>query len=192
LPIIAGLEGMAIYTIAIIAMHLVLWFYSSTGQRLLIFGNLIVSLLCGGVVWIYILIDLGYLSSQNISGIPSTTTLIVFGSFAFFSNFIREIVKDAEDAPGDSTQRYNSLILVYGPDRTILIIRILLVSLVCFISYIGILAYNHVNLYVLFFIFSALLLLIFVIRRVNQLAWASASTHLKFVMLLGLMSLIVL
>lgn len=86
-----------------------LWFYSSSYKTIPLLGNLIISILVALVPLLVVLFEM-ILFAQNfknellagkINYMPVFYYVLGFGIFAFWINFIREIVKDMEDIPGD-------------------------------------------------------------------------------------------
>ncbi|MCD6366231.1 MAG: geranylgeranylglycerol-phosphate geranylgeranyltransferase [Bacteroidales bacterium] len=86
-----------------------LWFYSSSYKAIPLLGNFIISTLIAMVPLLVITFEM-ILFSQNfktelaagdINYLPVIYFVLGFGIFAFWMNFIREIVKDIEDIPGD-------------------------------------------------------------------------------------------
>ena len=86
-----------------------LWFYSSSYKAIPLLGNFIISILVALVPLLVITFEM-ILFSQNfktelaagdINYLPVIYFVLGFGIFAFWINFIREIVKDIEDIPGD-------------------------------------------------------------------------------------------
>ncbi len=86
-----------------------LWFYSSSYKAIPLLGNFIISGLVALVPVLVVIFEM-ILFSQNyktelaagdINYLPILYFVLGFGIFAFWINFIREIVKDIEDIPGD-------------------------------------------------------------------------------------------
>jgi len=99
----------------------VLWLYSAKYKRMLLWGNLIVSLLSGFViliVWLFEFFWLRLTPELFSSVLPEirwvTKAFLGYGLFAFLVSFFREIIKDIEDAKGDETFGCSTLPLVVG------------------------------------------------------------------------------
>ena len=88
----------------------VLWFYSTHFKRAYLSGNLLISLLAALVILIiplYEIIPNPYTNSENAFYI-----ICGYAIFAFITTFIREIIKDFEDASGDKKMGYTTFAIV--------------------------------------------------------------------------------
>lgn len=87
-----------------------LWFYSTHFKRAYLSGNLLISLLAALVILIvplYEIIPKPMANSENAFYI-----ICGYAIFAFFTTFIREIVKDFEDTDGDRKMGYTTFAIV--------------------------------------------------------------------------------
>lgn len=94
-----------------------LWYYSTHFKRKLWIGNIIIASLVALVCWIGIAFEWYALAVGSFGTKVSKAMLInglVFTGFAFLVNWIREIVKDAEDISGDLVLKANTIPLKYG------------------------------------------------------------------------------
>ncbi len=113
----------AVYLIVI----LLFWFYSTYFKQTWYKGNFIVSLLAFMVPFQIILFEYAWLiKSQNhsISQLYHNTEtykifilVAIYSSFAFITNFIREILKDFKDIIGDARYSRKTLPIVWGPEK---------------------------------------------------------------------------
>lgn len=85
---------------------LFLFFYSYQVKKIPLIGNILVAFLTA-LAFIY-----GGIAVNNIS------SAVIPASFAFLINLIREIIKDMEDAEGDSQQGINTFPVEYGLKKT--------------------------------------------------------------------------
>lgn len=100
----------------------ILWFYSTTYKRQFLIGNLIVSLMTGAVPFLVVLFEAPllvetyreYLLGNRLSLAPLYYWVGGFSIFAFFTNLIREIIKDTEDFEGDAAYGMNTLPVQWG------------------------------------------------------------------------------
>lgn len=118
-----------------------LWFYSAKYKSLLVWGNLIVSILSAFVVLIVWLFEFFTLStdpdkfSSVVGDFPWVTRLfLVYALFSFLLTLFREIIKDVEDWKGDETYGCRTLPLVIGLQRTKWIISILIIITMIFLG----------------------------------------------------------
>jgi 4-hydroxybenzoate polyprenyltransferase len=172
-----------------------LYMYASHLKSKLLIGNLIISLLIALVLLIVVLFDL----FPTIVVAPSETQLIAthiilhYALFAFYINFIREIVKDLQDIKGDKNGERNTLAIAIGRTRTIITVFSLGV-----IAIVAILLYMYIYLYasqimVLYFLVAIIApLILFVVKAWNASTnkdYAFLSLLLKIIMLLGVLSI---
>jgi 4-hydroxybenzoate polyprenyltransferase len=177
---------------------IVLWHYSYKYKRIPLLGNILVSFLAAFSVIFISLFEILHLQSTGQSQIIRQLLLLASSSagFAFFFNFIRELIKTMESAHGDSRARYNTLAVKIGVKKTkyftLLIIALLIVSLCIAAFY----CYKR-NIQSLFYyiIFAMILPLFFLfyktytIRNSKNCHWASNLS--KIITILALLSLLV-
>ncbi len=102
----------------VIIVNATLYFYSVRLKHIPLLGNFIVSLLTFSAL-IY-----GAMIAGNVyAG-------IIPGVFAFFTNFIREIIKDIEDVKGDEANNINTFPNLYGINKSIILIHIITINLI--------------------------------------------------------------
>jgi len=184
-----------IYPVAI----LLLYIYSKYLKSTVIWGNVFVSLFVSFVAGIVLFAERdGFLALKNINFEKYNLILQLFISyltFAFFSNFIREIVKDCEDIEGDKIQNIKTIATSWGIQKTKSLAMVLTVFFFIGISiwslYSGITQDFRLKMFILLFISAPLLM---VLQRLNLAQTSSdfqkISTFLKYIMLSGLVSII--
>ena len=87
-----------------------LWFYSNSYKAIMFVGNLLVAVLAGMVPLLVVMFEMikfnenyhDLLTAGKVNYMPIFYFVAGFASFAFFSTFIREIVKDIEDIDEDN------------------------------------------------------------------------------------------
>lgn len=181
-----------------------LWFYSTNYKRQFFIGNFIVSLLIGVVPMIVILFELPLLNREYGEIMLKAGAnfnyvfywIAGFSFFAFFINFIREIVKDAEDFEGDSAYGMNTFPVQLGMPFTRILIIFLITALLVLLAFV---LFNYIllsgekfdiisGLYFLLTIFIPLLFVIFQIAIAkNKRDYHLSSQILKLVMLFGVL-----
>ncbi|MFW5821439.1 MAG: geranylgeranylglycerol-phosphate geranylgeranyltransferase [Bacteroidota bacterium] len=181
-----------------------LWFYSTNYKRQFFIGNFVVSLLIGIVPMIVILFEMPLLNLEygDIMLKAGTSFNYIFywisgfSFFAFLTNFIREIVKDAEDFEGDSAYGMNTFPVKLGTRFTRIIIIFLVLILMTFLAFVifkYILfsgeTFDYISAsYFLFTIFIPLLFVIFQIAIAkDKRDYHLSSQILKLVMLFGVL-----
>lgn len=98
------------YKVAILVFScsLLLWMYSQYFKKSYLLGNLLVAVMTASTIYILIPFD----EKTNILG------CVAYSLFAFFTNLIREIIKDTEDVRGDSKFNANTLPIKLGVKKT--------------------------------------------------------------------------
>ena len=98
----------------------ILYLYNSQFQETILIGNILVSIIVGLIpvgVGLYDLLPAITPENQQSQSVIFSI-LIDYSIFAFFINFIREIVKDSEDIDGDYNAGYKTLPIALGKSRT--------------------------------------------------------------------------
>ncbi len=181
-----------------------LWFYSTNYKRQFFIGNFIVSFLIGIVPMIVVLFELPLLNREYGEIMLKAGAnfnyifywVAGFSFFAFLTNFIREIIKDAEDYEGDSAYGMNTFPIQLGMSYTKVFIIFLILSLLGILTYV---VFKYILLssekfdfisaiYFLVTIFIPLLFIIFQIAIAkNKRDYHLSSQILKLVMLFGVL-----
>jgi 4-hydroxybenzoate polyprenyltransferase len=177
-----------------------LWFYSTTYKRELLLGNLLVALMTALVPFLVLLFELPLLARYYGTDFHELTDSLLiwtlgFSLFAFLLNFIREIIKDAEDFEGDQAYGKRTIPVVWGMKAVrwlsifliLVTIGLLLVAWLFFIPDTTTLVYFLVVLIV-----PLLAAGIMLFTSDNQKAWHLISTLLKMIMLAGLGYMVVM
>ena len=178
-----------------IVFSALLYLYSSYLKGILIVGNLLVSFLVAMSLIIVALFDLlPAITIQNQTSQSVVFKIILhYALFAFFINFIREIVKDLQDINGDKKGGMNTLAIAVGRKRTITIVFVLGVLLVLgVVVYMYEFIYNHETL-LLYFLFAIVAPLLYFCMKSwsaeTQKDYGSLSNLLKIIMFLGICSI---
>ncbi len=120
---------MSLFAIHFILVGL-LWFYAHAYKKMFFIGNLLVSIATAMVVVIicfYEIIPSEILTQKDRSSAFFITRFgLVYGGFAFFVTFIREIVKDIEDMEGDALFGVKSFPIKFGLEPTKAVVFVLL------------------------------------------------------------------
>ena len=187
LGIIAGKQTLVfIYPLA----ASLLYFYSSHLKFRFLIGNLVVALFTAFVIWIMLLSHDALLQQPDQ---PATRLLIAFGVFSFFSNLIREIVKDLEDKDGDiqaGAKTMGAILPLKQVKVIIFSLAFLLFSCLIFdsLNYISELYDFRSNIFMGVFLIAPLVLMMLKLSKANdKKSFAAISRFLKMYMLAGLM-----
>jgi geranylgeranylglycerol-phosphate geranylgeranyltransferase len=98
-------------TIIAVVNSFLLWFYSSHLKVMPLLGNLAVSYLSASI----------FLFGGALNGWSGVIANLPFAGATFFVILARELVKDAEDMPGDQAHEARTLPIVYGLRITVII-----------------------------------------------------------------------
>lgn len=192
---VIGKPGFAALFIVFSAL---LYLYASYLKGMLLIGNLLISALVAMSLIIVGLFDLmPAITTENRASQSFIFRIILdYSLFAFFLNFIREIVKDLQDINGDKKGEMNTLPIALGRKRTTTITFILGVLMVLSVVY-----YMYENLYnqqipMLYFLIAIIAPLLYFCVKMwgaeTQKDYAFLSTLLKIVMFTGICSMMLL
>lgn len=113
-----------------------LYIYSSRLKFRPFAGNITVSIFCAGVAYLMFFIE-----HQNLKLIPPATYLFLkhlilfYCGYAFLANYIRELIKDAQDIKGDQSAGAQTFPIKYGIHKTYLFISLLSLILLTTLGY---------------------------------------------------------
>lgn len=184
---------------------ILLWFYSTHFKRQFIIGNVVVSLLTALSILILITYEpvaWRFISDPfpaNLKGeikLNPIWLLMVYSGFAFLLNWVREIIKDLEDFKGDAEDGCITMPIKIGIRPTVRFVRLLLIlaaaALVSAIAALFQKGWILPGVYMMAALVAPLAFTFFNINRSTQQAhFAKYSKVLKFIMLLGIMTLII-
>mgnify|MGYP003635286945 CR=1 FL=1 len=178
-----------------------LWYYSFEFKKRFLLGNVVVALLTAFVPFstgLFELLpvikhqgaDLAEFMEVNGSSVGFLIKIILVwiisvSSFAFFSNFIREIIKDLQDQIGDKTIGRKTVPIVLGQKKAKLITQALLLILLALLAYAA-KYYLGDELTTAYFVLALGIpvTITLVLVQKNNFKWAS--NVLKLVMLFGI------
>ncbi|WP_250432414.1 geranylgeranylglycerol-phosphate geranylgeranyltransferase [Hanstruepera flava] len=173
-----------------------LYIYASYLKRLLLVGNIVISILVAMSLLLVGLFEL--LPAVTVQNQETQLTFfkIIFdyAVFAFSLNLLREMIKDIEDIDGDYKSGMNTLPIALGRDRASKITFVFaIVPLLIVIHYV--ITYMYSQLYVVIY-FLALVIapLIFLIIKLymakTKKDFTFLSSLVKLIMLFGMLSLV--
>ncbi|MFK8008914.1 MAG: geranylgeranylglycerol-phosphate geranylgeranyltransferase [Saprospiraceae bacterium] len=94
-----------------------LYFYSKSLKKSVLWGNMIVSIFCAFVAGIVIFAERENVWEMKGLGSEVAGIFIFYLLFAFFSTMFREIIKDIEDEEGDRKNGCRTLPIVFGKTK---------------------------------------------------------------------------
>jgi len=177
---------------------LLLWYYSVRLKHVLLAGNLAVSLLTATVPLLVVLFEYPMLARNfrfNTEFYPQGLITIllwvlVFAFFAFMTNLIREIIKDAQDVEGDKELKSLTVPIVWGLPKTRLVVAGLAALTIAALSFIF-LTFLTDTVSLIYFAMALLLPFIYLIYRTLMATDADdfkfLSQWVKLIMLLGIL-----
>lgn len=179
-----------------IAVSATLYIYASNLKAMLLVGNLIISLLVAISILLVPIFDLMSAITPENKALNNTIFRLIlqFAGFAFFTNFIREIVKDLLDINGDKKGNINSLPILIGRKRTVKIVFLLAILLLFCVLYFMNNALYDQKTPMLYFLFAIVAPLIYFIIK----SWDASknkeyrllSLLLKVVMTTGVLAML--
>ena len=167
-----------------VLISVLLYFYSSDLKGTTLWGNLLVSLMNGVVV---------FFSAQGVDE-KFNGYFAEYAFLAFLITMAREVVKDIEDMEGDKTREYETFPIVYGPRKSIWlcmgILTLLNFHMVYLITeskniYYGVFAGIFVLLPVFYFYYQLL-------SAEEKSDYSSIQRRLKWLMITGILSVVFL
>ena len=192
---LSNIIGKPGFSALFIIFSALLYIYASYLKGMVVIGNLLVSALVAMSLIIIAVFDLLPAITPENQKIQAQAFRVVlhYALFAFFLNFIREIVKDLQDINGDKKLDLQTLPIVLGRKRTTSVVFGLGVTLVLGIVYY---MYNHLyahQIIMLYFLFAIVgPLLYFCVKtwdaKTNK-EYAFLSQILKWIMFLGICSI---
>ena len=158
-------------------------FYAQIFKKLFLIGNLIIALFSAMVI----LLPALYESKTNLdtpkividikSGI--LTAAICYALFAFFTTFIREIVKDMQDIEGDKQYGCKTVPIILGSTKSKILISVIAIFLLLFIfsfaQFFPSLNIQYIHLYI-----DIILILPFIFI-IALLWWGKTNNHYRLV-----------
>ncbi|MBN2789031.1 MAG: UbiA family prenyltransferase [Candidatus Delongbacteria bacterium] len=164
---------------AVLLVNFVLLFYTIFLKRRPFWGNFVVAFI-SGYLFYFCSITTG-----------NFTSIIPLAISAFLFHFIREIIKDIADIEGDKNQRANTMAIKLGVNRTVLIVKFLILTLIAYLTYLMI--FGEYRYYfsatilvavfpVLIFVFS------FLFRDIKDINYEKLSLIMKIDMFFGILA----
>jgi 4-hydroxybenzoate polyprenyltransferase len=184
--------------IIFIGSPILLWYYSISLKHKLLIGNLAISFLTGTVPLLVILFEYPLLA-RNYADYPAFSTqgihalliwILAFGFFAFMTNLIREIIKDAEDYAGDKESGSRTVPICWGFKATNYIIFGLSLLTLGFLTYFFLVHLTDKVSLAYFIILLAIPFLFLAVKTLfsrNSRDYHYLSQLTKIIMLLGIL-----
>jgi 4-hydroxybenzoate polyprenyltransferase len=178
-----------------------LWLYAMDFKKRPVIGNLLISLLSGLALMLIAVFDLvpmlgAPLPLSDLESLKNIIVIIlVYGGFAFFTTWIREIVKDVEDFEGDNRMGYKTLPVVVGIPATKVVVSALLLTMILGIGYYLMISVQEDLLSFIYVLSAVEVPLIFVLvltwKAQVKADYSRMSNLLKIIMFMGILSIMV-
>lgn len=193
---LSHLVGKSGFFVLFVLISALLYIYASYLKRMVLIGNIVVSLLVAFsimIVGIFELLPVTNYQNQA-SQLIMFRVLLDYALFAFIINLIREMIKDIEDVDGDYKAGMKTLPILIGRERTRNITFVIsLIPIIGLIFYLTNYLYRHTIL-VIYFLLMVAGPLIYVSIKIFQAKskkdYKLISNLIKLIMLLGMMSMI--
>ena len=187
-----------------VVMCFILWFYSVKYKRIVLWGNLTVSLLSAFsiiIVWLFefFALKLHPFAFANMVGNFNAVNILVFtyAFFAFMTSMIREIIKDCEDIDGDREMGCYTFPIAFGIEKSKKLVLALVIATIVLIGIAEIRIYSWGYLYLLIYlIVTVQLLYLYMISMLLKAKEKKDFTFLsnlaKIIMIAGVLSMQIL
>ncbi len=179
-----------------------LWYYSTSFKRRLLIGNVVISALTAWVILVLLVAELpGWWTGEPVNETEKITIArlsrigVLYACFAFVISLIREVIKDMEDIEGDRRDGCTTMPIVWGMQASKIFtgvwLVVLIVSLVITQVYVIQFGWWLSAAFIISFVVFPLLI---IFKRLpvasSSVQFASLSRNVKWVMLLGILSMI--
>lgn len=191
------------YALFFIAVPVILWYYSTTFKRHILIGNLVIAMFTSIVALLVVSIEFAMLSRAHGMEILQSEACSTawfwtsgFALFAFITNLVREIIKDAEDINGDKAVGCRTLPIALGlPLTKVFVLIIELASvLILWLIYFFVPPVKTIPYVTLYFIVGLTLphivLMLLWMRAKSSRQFYHVSTLGKIIMLSGILFLL--
>jgi len=173
---------------------LLLLVYSTTLKRKLIVGNLSIAVLTALTLLSVALYEPAY--TFPTTGEAPNSLFWVYLIFAFVITLIREIVKDIEDIKGDAVQHCTTIPLKWGITYVKNILYGLLLFMYGFLALVGLFFFKENPRLILYLIVLVMLPLGYIFYSIRKAATTAEfhqiSSHIKWITLLGILSMVLI
>jgi len=178
---------------------LLLFGYSVSLKRKLLFGNILISLL---TAWVILVIGLAeftspvFTSSKIVEASGKIIRIsLLYGGFAFVSSLIREAIKDIEDMQGDEKYGCRTMPIVWGVNSAKVYIAVWLVVILALLIILQVYVARFewwwaMTYSIVFIILPFVLIFLQLFRAKEHSDYHRLSNWTKLVMLTGILSMI--
>jgi len=206
-------SGMGLLLSAVISWRTGLWYilfgnfgcvlllfgYSVSLKRKLLFGNIVIALLTAWVILIICFAEIKIANAVSATIAEASNKIIrigiLYAAFAFISSLIREAIKDIEDMEGDAKYGCRTMPIVWGVNATKVYVAVWLVVILALLIVLQIYVFRFgwwaAMAYSIVFIILPLVLIFYrLFKAKTQTDYHQLSNWTKLVMLSGILSMI--
>jgi 4-hydroxybenzoate polyprenyltransferase len=179
----------------------ILWLYAMDFKKRPLIGNLLIAILSGMTLLLIVAFDLvpklgTFGNKEEMLALKSIIYIIVlYGAFAFFTTWIREIIKDIEDFDGDNRMGFKTLPVVMGIPNTKILLSVLLTLLslgICWYLYNAWSADILSFIYVFAAVLGPVLIVFYLLWTAKVKAdYSLLANMMKIIMVMGILSIMV-
>jgi 4-hydroxybenzoate polyprenyltransferase len=168
---------------------LLLWLYAWKLKKILLAGNILISLLCVVTMFVTVIYDDNAWKAE-----PVKILLAGYCTFAFLMSFIREMIKDMEDIKGDLAGGCQTLPIVTSQGIAKAIVAAFILITIILLAYVQLLQCESNDLKSMSYITVMLqvplvYLLIRVVKSDDKAGFHFCSLFAKLIMLAGILSM---
>jgi len=189
-----NLSFIAIFILTALLLRL----YNTNFKKLPLVGNIIISLLVSLSILIVGIFDIipAITEANTVEQYYAFRVLIDYAIFAFILMLLREIVKDAEDMDGDKILNMKTLPILLGKKNTNKFIFTLSFLPLILVTNYSFQNFSDVPLTLAYMLIVVLIPLLFFMTKIlyakSKKEYTYTSKLLKFIMLLGMLSIVVI
>jgi 4-hydroxybenzoate polyprenyltransferase len=194
--------GFLMLMILPLLIALLLWSYSPLFKKKPLVGNLLVAFCTAAVPIFAVLTDLHLLKRSPIGErLPGEfinqsiwPLILAIAAFAFVLTMIREAVKDVQDEPGDRSEHYQTLPIIWGLKRTKRYVMSWMLVFLCMVVVLIVQSTVIIDQWMILglLVLPMLIAFYFVVKAKSTMDFGKVSLLIKIVMMCGLILLMTL
>lgn len=197
---LANTIGKPNFSAIFIVIAATLYMYATTLKQMAVVGNVVIALLLSIsvlIIGVFTLYPAITIENQPIMG-SLFSVLLDYALYAFMINFLRELVKDIEDINGDYNQGMRTLPIILGQKRTqkiilgLSFIPIVVIALYIKTYLLPVRLFFTIAYSMIFILAPLFLFVVKIISAKTTQDFHFLSTLLKWILLFGILSILVL
>jgi 4-hydroxybenzoate polyprenyltransferase len=174
---------------------ILLWFYSTNFKKMLLVGNIVISLLTAWTILVIFFSKVSLADAYGGEHYKFFRLAFLYAGFAFISSLVREAIKDMEDMQGDIKYGCRTMPIVWGVNATKVYVAVWLVVLIALLVLVQVYVLQFrwwipVAYSIVLIILPLLYIFYKLYRAISPEEFHHLSTVTKLVMLSGILSMI--